>query len=902
MAIQGSYRINFTDPKNGSFVIDPYTVNGTVTPTSDILHQKATRANTSLQLPGQYTPNYGELVHEDLVHLLENFAGDREPTNFIEGQVWYDTGDNYTIIDLVTNGAVLDGNHSAAFSEYIADDAVLIAWYGPVSVTDNSYSSIRFKVQSYTVQSPVDSPTVTAINVTGEDGVAMTFPNNVVGGYITVSQASRRGRLKVASVIQGTLQWVDAVSVIVSNLAPRMDNQQDGDLWFDSTTLTLNVSIAGTWKSVTGGYLPLTGGSMAGPIVMGSNPITYVGPVNANNVLANKVYVDTAIAAAIEPLEEGTASGITALTTRVTAVEADVPTRVKKSGDNVSGTLVFGPNGTTSSLNAGVDMNNFPIIKPSITWDPSDYLEAVGETHNVPDKKYIGQVIAQHMLDVVHGGKIFIEDQPNGSGKILDSLFFASTDHTLSWNIVGNSSGIGQVGNALVLYTSELLGAGVEIRKKRDAVGNPLFKVSDQSTRSWNSLYIHDGQPQPLAGGAATDQNEDTKAATKGYVSNAISNLEEATAPVTSATFTFNIADITYPLTLVRSGGENIVVDINHKHSSDRIDHTYVPLVDWSGGYGDLVGDLLGGVTQTTTGVLLTALNSTKAPIKGAKFADPPQVGGVAQVLDINLVNNSFCLVNTTITFPDGYSIIVVTPENVEYSCVISSSISGTDPYGQPATYYLVTPTLPDVEYITKDMVHIKYGAYIAGDDRQLVNLGTVNFNTKAQIAQDVPTIAAPLITAAITAQTPGIVNPLITAAITAQTPGIVNPLITASTNAAKRTIMVKVGDETTAIATGVQHTFRMPHAMILTELRGSLTTAQVSGTIFTVDVKQNGTTVLSTKLTIDNTEKTSKTAAALPVISVPSLVDDGEITIDVTQIGNGTATGLKLVFIGRYS
>jgi hypothetical protein len=108
------------------------------------------------------------------------------------------------------------------------------------------------------------------------------------------------------------------------------------------------------------------------------------------------------------------------------------------------------------------------------------------------------------------------------------------------------------------------------------------------------------------------------------------------------------------------------------------------------------------------------------------------------------------------------------------------------------------------------------------------------------------------------------------------------------------------VGDETTAITAGTgKLTFRVPHAMTVTAVRASLTTAQASGSIFTVDINEAGTTIISTKITIDNTEKTSTTAAAPPVISDSALADDAEITIDVDQVGDGTATGLKVVLIG---
>ena len=112
--------------------------------------------------------------------------------------------------------------------------------------------------------------------------------------------------------------------------------------------------------------------------------------------------------------------------------------------------------------------------------------------------------------------------------------------------------------------------------------------------------------------------------------------------------------------------------------------------------------------------------------------------------------------------------------------------------------------------------------------------------------------------------------------------------------------IQLAASDETTALTTGTAKvTFRMPHAMTLTSVRASLTTAQASGSIFTVDINEGGASILSTKLTIDNTEKTSTTAATPAVISDTALADDAEITIDIDQIGDGIAKGLKITLIG---
>ena len=113
--------------------------------------------------------------------------------------------------------------------------------------------------------------------------------------------------------------------------------------------------------------------------------------------------------------------------------------------------------------------------------------------------------------------------------------------------------------------------------------------------------------------------------------------------------------------------------------------------------------------------------------------------------------------------------------------------------------------------------------------------------------------------------------------------------------------LIIACSDESTALTTGTAKvTFRMPYAFSVAEIRASLTTAQTSGSIFTVDLKKGGASVFARTLTIDNTEKSSTTAASPAVISSFSLPDDSEMTVDIVQVGDGTAKGLKVTLIGR--
>jgi len=113
-----------------------------------------------------------------------------------------------------------------------------------------------------------------------------------------------------------------------------------------------------------------------------------------------------------------------------------------------------------------------------------------------------------------------------------------------------------------------------------------------------------------------------------------------------------------------------------------------------------------------------------------------------------------------------------------------------------------------------------------------------------------------------------------------------------------KEVIGISVVSESTTLTTGTaKRTFRMPFAFTLESVRASLSTASSSG-IPTVDINEGGSTILSTKLTIDANELTSTTAATAAVISDTSLADDAEMTIDIDVAGTG-AKGLKVYLYG---
>jgi len=113
------------------------------------------------------------------------------------------------------------------------------------------------------------------------------------------------------------------------------------------------------------------------------------------------------------------------------------------------------------------------------------------------------------------------------------------------------------------------------------------------------------------------------------------------------------------------------------------------------------------------------------------------------------------------------------------------------------------------------------------------------------------------------------------------------------------QSLIIACSDETTAIAdTGTVLTFYMPYAFTLTQVLASLVTTSSSGTP-TIDINEAGSTILSTKITVDAGDLISTDSAVQPVLSDTALALYSKITIDIDVTGTD-ATGLKVYFIGN--
>ena len=72
-----------------------YTVdktNSSASPSSYTVQDNVLNTQTDLKFIGKGYAGYGEIIHENFLHLLENFANSSAPSKPIQGQLWYDSG------------------------------------------------------------------------------------------------------------------------------------------------------------------------------------------------------------------------------------------------------------------------------------------------------------------------------------------------------------------------------------------------------------------------------------------------------------------------------------------------------------------------------------------------------------------------------------------------------------------------------------------------------------------------------------------------------------------------------------------------------------------------------------------------------------------------------------------
>ncbi len=107
------YTVNFTDRDNKT----PITV-----------FDNTSSTDTSLTFPGRNVTGYGQIIAENFLALLENFASADEPVNPIEGQLWYDSTNNVLMIWDNTSWKAASGIQKGPAEPSVAQSKVGELW------------------------------------------------------------------------------------------------------------------------------------------------------------------------------------------------------------------------------------------------------------------------------------------------------------------------------------------------------------------------------------------------------------------------------------------------------------------------------------------------------------------------------------------------------------------------------------------------------------------------------------------------------------------------------------------------------------------------------------------------------------------------------------------------------
>ncbi len=123
------YIVNFTDKDNKS----PVTV-----------FDNTSSTDTSLVFPGRNVTGYGQIVAENFLHLLENFASGTQPVNPVEGQLWYDSTNGILMIWDNTSWKAASNIQKSATEPSVSNSKVGELWVDTTNQQLRIYTGTRW--------------------------------------------------------------------------------------------------------------------------------------------------------------------------------------------------------------------------------------------------------------------------------------------------------------------------------------------------------------------------------------------------------------------------------------------------------------------------------------------------------------------------------------------------------------------------------------------------------------------------------------------------------------------------------------------------------------------------------------------------------------------------------------
>jgi hypothetical protein len=315
-----NYVIKRSDPANGSFLVQSDQIDGTTRPWSAGLYVNpvsgltALSSNSSLVLAGRGITDYGELVQNDLVYLMEHFAYKSRPLTPVQGQIWYKNA-NYTDPSFPSDPTVagLFVYSGTAWTPVLAANifgnvdlggALITSLGNAVSGTDalnrNTADGRYLQLAGGTLTGGVaftaGATTFTGGTVVYNAGVAVSVtdtPSSALHvankSYVDARDAVVTGLVNAEAITRG-----NADTVLTGDIAT-INSQLPNFIVTTGDTMTGNLAFSST------GSITFVGGGSSS-INLGLVRIQQLGAPSLNNDATTKLYVDTAILTAIAGL------------------------------------------------------------------------------------------------------------------------------------------------------------------------------------------------------------------------------------------------------------------------------------------------------------------------------------------------------------------------------------------------------------------------------------------------------------------------------------------------------------------------------------------------------------------------------------------------------------------------
>lgn len=213
-----------------------YTVNKTNTsasPNQYTVEDSIVNTQTDISLIGKGYAGYGELIGENFLHLLENFANSSAPTKPIQGQLWYDSSANRIKVYTGSNFVPAGGNVPYQSSQpsaitqgdlWIDSDTGQLYFYNGTQSILVGPSSSTGTTNGFTFETILDS-TDTSQNITNifNDGNKIAIisedeftPKTSITGFATIKKGITLSTAISDNKFQGTATDSDALGGVSS--------------------------------------------------------------------------------------------------------------------------------------------------------------------------------------------------------------------------------------------------------------------------------------------------------------------------------------------------------------------------------------------------------------------------------------------------------------------------------------------------------------------------------------------------------------------------------------------------------------------------------------------------------------------------------------------------------------